>query len=113
MPSLPDSQQTEAAPPAPTWQGEASALSNADQSRNQALIDTTARITGAMYVYVSLWLVITLFSGMHRAHPILVWGAAAWLGSIALVRGVVGHQLKRLLDYNPGLEHKLTVGLVL
>ncbi|MBI5925370.1 MAG: GGDEF domain-containing protein [Aquabacterium sp.] len=113
MSSLPDPQQNGAPAPAPTWQGETGALSSTDQSRNQALIDTTARITGAMYVYVSLWLVITLVSGLQRSHPVLVWGAAAWLGLLALVRGVVGHQLKSLLDYNPGLAHKLTVGLVL
>lgn len=84
-----------------------------DQSRNQALIDTTARITGAMYIYVALWLVITLLSGLQRSHPILVWGSAGWLGLIALVRGVVGHHLKQLLDYKPRLAHQLTVSLVL
>lgn len=117
MPSVQDSQPQDApssdTSPAPTWQGDAGVPDSQDQSRNQALIDTTARITGAMYIYVSLWLVITLISGLQRSHPLLVWGAAGWLGTIALVRGIVGHRLKQLLDYKPRLAHRLTVGLVL
>lgn len=117
MPSAQDPQPIDAPskdiPPAPSWQGESTAPVSKDQSRNQALIDTTARITGAMYIYVTLWLVITLINGLQRSHPALVWGGAGWLGTIALVRGIVGHRLKQLLDFKPRLAHQLTVGLVL
>lgn len=83
------------------------------QSRNQALIDTTSRIMGAMYVYVALWLVITLVAGLQKAHPQLVWGTTVWLGAIAATRALVAHQLQNLLDHSPVLAHRLTVGLVL
>lgn len=83
------------------------------QARNQALIDTTSRVMGAMYVYVALWLVITLVTGMHRAHAQLVWGTTIWLGLIAATRALVANQLHKLLDHSPALAHRLTVGLVL
>ncbi len=91
----------------------AEAPEHSQQSRNQALIDTTSRIMGAMYVYVALWLVITLVAGLQKAHPQLVWGTTAWLGVIAATRALVAHQLQNLLDHSPALAHRLTVGLVL
>ncbi len=86
---------------------------SSQQSRNQALIDTTSRIMGAMYVYLALWLVITLVAGLQKAHPQLVWGITAWLSAIAATRALVAHQLQNLLDHSPALAHRLTVGLVL
>ncbi|MBI3381141.1 MAG: GGDEF domain-containing protein [Aquabacterium sp.] len=83
------------------------------QSLNQALIDTTSRIMGAMYVYLALWLVITLVAGLQKTHPQLVWGTTIWLGAIAATRALVAHQLHSLLDHSPALAHRLTVGLVL
>lgn len=83
------------------------------QSLNQALIDTTSRIMGAMYVYLALWLVITLVAGLQKTHPQLVWGTTIWLGAIAATRALVAHQLHRLLNHSPALAHRLTVGLVL
>lgn len=117
MPSAPNPQPhapllTETASPAARLLG-TEAPQGSQQSLNQALIDTTSRIMGAMYVYLALWLVITLVAGVQKTHPQLVWGTALWLGVIAAARAVVAHQLHSLLDHSPALANRLTVGLVL
>lgn len=89
------------------------AQAHTQASRHQALIDTTSRLMAAMYVYVALWLVITLVTGLFRTFPLLVWGTTAWLIAIAITRAIVAYKLKALLDYKPALAHALTIGPVL
>lgn len=105
-------------PPAPDHppdkaQPHALLVDGAQASRHQALIDTTSRLMAAMYVYVALWLVITLVTGLHRSHPLLVWGTTTWLVLIAVIRAAVAIKLKALLAYRPVLAHGLTVTPVL
>ena len=56
----------------------------------QAMLDTSARTSSGIYVYVALWLIVSLLTGLSAKHPVLVGSFSAWLKFNALYRVLLG-----------------------
>ncbi|SMB29628.1 putative Diguanylate cyclase [Sterolibacterium denitrificans] len=52
----------------------------------QALLDTSARVSGGIFMYIALWLIIAWGTQLISLNPTLVWSFTAWLTAIAICR---------------------------
>lgn len=82
--------------------------------RDQALLDTVARVSGGLYVYFVLWLVVALVSGLAQQQPVFVAVNALALGALGVWRTVIGRRLPTLLAQQRSAQaHRLVVAPIL
>lgn len=79
----------------------------------QAMIDTEARVSGGIFIYFTLWLIITWVTGLSAQLPTLVWSFAAWLGLVAVVRRILKRNFSRLAAQRPKFAHQALIWTVL
>lgn len=105
------------APSQPTSSGPAGSPADEpldDALRDQALLDTAARVSGGLYIYFVLWLVITLMSGLAQREPLLVAVNALVLGALGVWRAFIGRRLPGLLAQQRSAQaRRLVVGPIL
>lgn len=67
----------------------------------QCVLDTAARASTATFIYPGVWLAITLATGASSQWPWLVWGNAAGLFALSLMRFLFNRDLAQRLARRP------------
>lgn len=84
-----------------------------EQLNVQAMLDTSARVAGGIYIYLAVWVVIAVASGLARQQPAFVLCSSAWLGGLAVVRAVLAKSFERLVAADAKLAHRTLLASVL
>ncbi len=75
----------------------------------QAMLDTSARTSSGIYVYVALWLIVSLLTGLSAKHPVLVGSFSVWLAFIALLRILLKRRFPDLVVRRSRFAHQALI----
>ena len=88
-------------------------MSLAERQHIQSMLDTSARVSGGIYVYLALWIVIAWVTGFASQQPVFVWCSGAFLGCVGIFRSLLTRRFPSLVTTHPRLAHRALIASVL